>query len=82
VAWLTISMPDDPATFEPRFTHEFYPGQEFGLIGPTPADVIREIEVLVDAGVTHFPLDIGSLRELRLFVDEVLPHVRLERAAP
>jgi alkanesulfonate monooxygenase SsuD/methylene tetrahydromethanopterin reductase-like flavin-dependent oxidoreductase (luciferase family) len=80
VAALTISMPEDVSTYEPIYTHEFYPGQRFGVLGPTPADVIREIELLVDVGVTHFPLDIGSLRELQLFVDEVVPHVRLQRA--
>ncbi len=79
VAALTISMPEDPSSFRPTYTHDFYPGQEFGILGPTPADVIREIELLVDVGVTHFPLAIESPRELRLFVDEVLPHVRLER---
>lgn len=77
-ASLTISMPDDPSTFEPSQTHDFYPGQVFGICGPTPEDVIREIETLVDVGVKHFPLIFQSRRELQRFVDEVAPHVRLE----
>jgi alkanesulfonate monooxygenase SsuD/methylene tetrahydromethanopterin reductase-like flavin-dependent oxidoreductase (luciferase family) len=77
-AGLTISMPDDPSTFSPTYTHAFYPGQVFGVLGPTARDVIREIEVLVDVGVTHFPLAFDSVAELRRFVDEVVPHVRLE----
>ncbi|MFL5778172.1 MAG: LLM class flavin-dependent oxidoreductase [Chloroflexota bacterium] len=77
-AGLTISLPDDPSTFEPSYTHEFYPGQAFGVLGPTPADVIREIELLVDVGVSHFPLAFDSAAEVGRFVDEVVPHVRLQ----
>jgi alkanesulfonate monooxygenase SsuD/methylene tetrahydromethanopterin reductase-like flavin-dependent oxidoreductase (luciferase family) len=77
-ASMTVSMPDDPSTYEPTYTHDFYPGQLFGAVGPTPADVIREIELLVDKGVSHFPLVFDSVGELRRFVDEVVPNVRLE----
>lgn len=76
-AGLTISMPDDPSAFEPTYEHEFYPGQVFGVVGPTAADVIREIEVLVDHGVQHFTLGFDSRGELQRFVDDVVPHVRL-----
>jgi alkanesulfonate monooxygenase SsuD/methylene tetrahydromethanopterin reductase-like flavin-dependent oxidoreductase (luciferase family) len=81
-ASLSISMPDDPSTFQPTYEHGFYPGQEFGNVGPTAGDVIREIERLVDVGVRHFPLAFDSVAELRRFVDEVVPHVRLEPANP
>jgi alkanesulfonate monooxygenase SsuD/methylene tetrahydromethanopterin reductase-like flavin-dependent oxidoreductase (luciferase family) len=77
-AGLTISMPADPSTFEPTYEHEFYPGQVFGVVGPTPADVIREMELLVDHGVDHFTLVFDSRAELRRFVDEVVPQVRLQ----
>ena len=50
------SLPDDPATFVERFEHSFYPGQVFGIAGPTPADVIREIGQLVEVGVKHIAL--------------------------
>lgn len=80
-ASLSVSMPDDPATFVESFEHDFYPGQRFGVVGPTAEDVIREIERLVDVGVSHFPLMFDSDAELRRFVDEVVPHVRLERRA-
>jgi alkanesulfonate monooxygenase SsuD/methylene tetrahydromethanopterin reductase-like flavin-dependent oxidoreductase (luciferase family) len=63
-AGLTISMPDDPSTFEPTHEHEFYPGQAFGVVGPTPQDVIREMELLVDHGVQ--PLH-AALRLTRRF---------------
>ena len=79
-ASLSISMPDDPSTFQPTFEHGFYPGQLFGNVGPTAGDVIREIERLVDVGVRHFPLAFESMDELRRFLDEVVPHVRLEPA--
>ena len=77
-ASLTVSMPDDPSTFRASYEHVFYPGQVFGVLGPTAADVIREIEILVDLGVKHFPLVFDSPAELQRFVDEVVPHVRLE----
>jgi alkanesulfonate monooxygenase SsuD/methylene tetrahydromethanopterin reductase-like flavin-dependent oxidoreductase (luciferase family) len=77
-AGLTISMPDDPSTFAPTYEHEFYPGQAFGVVGPTPQDVIREMELLVDHGVQHFTLPFDSRADLRRFVDEVIPHVRLQ----
>lgn len=78
VAELAVSMPADPSTFVGTTTHSFYPGQEFGIAGPTPADVIAAIEGLVDHGVSHIPLAFENLDELRRFVDEVVPHVRLE----
>jgi alkanesulfonate monooxygenase SsuD/methylene tetrahydromethanopterin reductase-like flavin-dependent oxidoreductase (luciferase family) len=77
-AGLAISLPDDPSSFQPSYGHDFYPGQVFGLAGPTPADVIREIEQLVDVGVKHFPLSFDRVADLRRFVDEVVPVVRLE----
>lgn len=75
---LTISMPNDPSSFRPSYSHDFYPGQIFGNVGPNAEDVIREIELLVDHGVTHLPLSFDSREELERFVDEVVPHVRLE----
>src|SRR5438045_6171611 len=53
------------------------PGQVFGLAGPTPADVIREIEQLVDVGVKHIALNFDDLRGIRRFAHEVVPHLRL-----
>jgi len=77
-ASLAISLPDDPSMFQPSYGHDFYPGQVFRVLGPTPADVVPEIERLVDLGVAHFPLAFDSLGELRRFVDEVVPIVRLQ----
>jgi len=78
---LAISLPDDPSTFQASYNHDFYPGQVFGIAGPTPADVIREIERLVDVGVDHLPLTFDDMAGLRRFIDEVVPNVRLEPAA-
>jgi alkanesulfonate monooxygenase SsuD/methylene tetrahydromethanopterin reductase-like flavin-dependent oxidoreductase (luciferase family) len=78
VAELSVSLPDDPATFQATYEHAFYPGQVFTAVGPTADNVIREIERLVDRGVSHFPLAFDNERELQRFVDEVVPHVRLE----
>ena len=79
---LTVRLPDDPGTFEPTYTHSFYPGQVFDILGPTPASVIREIDQLVDLGVSHFQVDVGDLATLRRFVDEIVPACRLDRVAP
>jgi alkanesulfonate monooxygenase SsuD/methylene tetrahydromethanopterin reductase-like flavin-dependent oxidoreductase (luciferase family) len=76
-AGLTVSLPDDPASFEPTYTHSFYPGQVFDILGPTPADVIREIERLVDVGVSHFQVAASDMTTLRRFVNEVVPAARL-----
>lgn len=78
---LAISLPDDPSTFQSSYRHDFYPGQVFGIAGPTPANVIGEIERLVDIGVKHFPLTFDDMAGLQRFIDEVVPNVRLEPAA-
>lgn len=77
VCELTISMPSDTTGFQASYEHETYPGQTFGIAGPKPADVIREIELLVDHGVSHIAINFDTLDEVRLFVDEVVPNVRL-----
>ena len=71
-------MPDDVAHFEATYDHPNYPGQTFGVAGPRPADVSREIEALVDAGVSHIAIDFEDVRTLERFVTEVVPYVRLE----
>ena len=74
---LSVSMPDDPSTFKPTYTHDFYAGQEFGILGPTADDVVRELEQLLDVGVSHFQVDVPDMLTLRRFVDEVVPAVQL-----
>lgn len=75
---LSVSLSDDPEEFVATYEHSFYPGQVFGIAGPTPTDVIREIEQLVDVGVKHIALNFDDLNGIRRFVDEVVPNVRLE----
>jgi alkanesulfonate monooxygenase SsuD/methylene tetrahydromethanopterin reductase-like flavin-dependent oxidoreductase (luciferase family) len=72
-AGLTVSFPGDPTTFESSYEHRFYPGQVFGILGPTPDDAIGEIQRLVDVGVRHFLPAFSDMATLRLFVDEVVP---------
>ena len=74
-----VDMPSDASSFEPSYTHEFYPGQVFGILGPSPPDVVREIETLVDVGVQHFQLSFADIASFERFLDEVEPVVRLSR---
>ncbi len=76
---LTVSLPADPTGFRASYEHDFYPGQVFGVAGPTPSDVIREIELLVDVGVKHIALNFETVEELDRFVNEVLPSVRVQK---
>jgi alkanesulfonate monooxygenase SsuD/methylene tetrahydromethanopterin reductase-like flavin-dependent oxidoreductase (luciferase family) len=76
---IEVSLPDDPSTFVPTYQHRFYGDKvTFHVFGPTPADVIREIETLVDHGVSHFQVAFDDMRSLRRFLDEVVPVVRLQ----
>lgn len=74
-----MSLPADPATFVPTMKHPFYGDSVFYALGPTPADAIRDIEQLVDVGVSHFQIDFDDMTTFRRFIDEVVPAVRLER---
>ena len=76
-AGLTVDLPKDPSAFEPTYEHPFYPGTVFRVLGPTPADVIAEVERLVDIGVSHFQVAPENLGTLERFVTDVVPHVRL-----
>lgn len=79
-AGIEVSLPDDRTTFEPTYLHPFYGDKiVFHPFGPTPADVIREVERLVDVGVSHFQISFNDMRTYGRFIDEVLPSVRLER---
>ena len=80
-AGVNVRMPEDPSAFEPTYEHRFYPGQVFHILGPTADDVIREIERLVDAGVSHLQVAFEDTLTLRRFVEEVVPRVRLQPAA-
>jgi alkanesulfonate monooxygenase SsuD/methylene tetrahydromethanopterin reductase-like flavin-dependent oxidoreductase (luciferase family) len=78
---LPISMPDDISGFEATYTHSNYPGQTFGVAGPQPAQVIREIEALVDVGVSHLALSFEDMPTFERFLADVVPNVRLEPRA-
>jgi alkanesulfonate monooxygenase SsuD/methylene tetrahydromethanopterin reductase-like flavin-dependent oxidoreductase (luciferase family) len=80
VCELSVSLPENPDGFDPAYEHSFYPGQVFRVVGPRPADVVREIEQLVAVGVKHIALNFDDLHGLRRFANEVVPHLRLEAA--
>jgi alkanesulfonate monooxygenase SsuD/methylene tetrahydromethanopterin reductase-like flavin-dependent oxidoreductase (luciferase family) len=71
--WIT----DDLPSFQPTYDHSFYPGQIFHVLGPTPADVAREIQLLVDHGVAQIQISFEDMLTVRRFIDEVIPSVRL-----
>jgi alkanesulfonate monooxygenase SsuD/methylene tetrahydromethanopterin reductase-like flavin-dependent oxidoreductase (luciferase family) len=77
VSELAISLPPDPATFQPSYQHSYYADQEFGIAGPTPEDVIREVERLVDVGVQHIAVSLRDPDQYQRFFSDVLPVVRL-----
>ena len=79
---LAVWMPDDRSKFEARYEHSNYPGQVFGIAGPQPADVIGEIEALVDVGVSHIVINFEDMPTFDKFLAEVVPNVRLQRALP
>ena len=81
-AGLTVSMPNDAAAFEPTYEHSFYPGQVFQVLGPSPDDVIREIDRLVDVGVQHFQVYCEDLQTLDRFIEQVAPSVGGVRSPP
>jgi hypothetical protein len=72
-AGLYVWFPDDPSEFEATYSHSFYPGQTFDIIGPTPEDAIREIRRLTDVGVVHFQSSFENMATLHRLVAEVLP---------
>jgi hypothetical protein len=76
-AGVAVSMPEDPSTFEATYEHSFYPGQTFHVLGPTPADVIRELEVLIGVGVSHFQVSFEDMATFERFLEEVVPSMRL-----
>jgi alkanesulfonate monooxygenase SsuD/methylene tetrahydromethanopterin reductase-like flavin-dependent oxidoreductase (luciferase family) len=77
-AGIPVSLPDDPDTFVATYKHSFYGDDVFYVLGPTPADAIREIERLVDVGVRHFQVQFTDMTSLRRFIDRVIPVVRLD----
>ena len=77
-AGIEVSLPPDPATFEPTYVHTFYPDSLFHIFGPTAADVIREMQTMVDHGVSHFQISFDTMATYRRFLDDVLPSLRLD----
>ncbi len=75
-ACVDISIPDDPAQFEASYEHRFYPGKPFHVLGPTPDDVVRELDRLIEHGVVHFQATFEDMRTFDRFIGEVIPAMR------
>src|SRR5215212_5433523 len=43
------------------------------VLGPTPEDVVRQLQPMVDLGVSHLTMYFWDLRSLRMFAREVMP---------
>jgi hypothetical protein len=60
-----IDLPPDPSQFQqPEDTY---------LLGPTPADAIRQLRPFVELGVSHILLRTADIATLERFRDEVAP---------
>jgi alkanesulfonate monooxygenase SsuD/methylene tetrahydromethanopterin reductase-like flavin-dependent oxidoreductase (luciferase family) len=79
ISGMAVWMPEDVSEFEATYEHSNYPGQTFGIAGPRPEDVIREIEALVDIGVSHISIDFEDMPTFDRFMSEVVPNVRMQR---
>ena len=45
------------------------------MLGPTPDDVVRGLEPMVELGVTHFTMYFWDRASMRRFADEVIPRL-------
>jgi alkanesulfonate monooxygenase SsuD/methylene tetrahydromethanopterin reductase-like flavin-dependent oxidoreductase (luciferase family) len=70
-AGVEVSMPEDIRSFEGSIT--IPSGDTVYRLGPTAADVIREIRLLEAEGVAHIQIAFDTPRSLNAFVDEVVP---------
>jgi alkanesulfonate monooxygenase SsuD/methylene tetrahydromethanopterin reductase-like flavin-dependent oxidoreductase (luciferase family) len=76
-AGATIDMPRDASSFVASYEHTFYPGQTFPIMGPSPDDVRRELQTLIDVGVQHLQLAFEDMQTYERFVEAVLPNLDL-----
>ena len=81
VTELPVWITDDKSDFERTYEHSAYPGQVFGVSGPSSDVVIQDIEDLVDVGVSHIAIDFEDMTTFDRFLAEVVPHVRLQPRA-
>lgn len=72
-AGVPVAMPENPDSFEASYTHAYYPGAVFPVLGPTPDNVISELNALIDAGVSHFQVGFEDLHTLHRFTKDVMP---------
>jgi alkanesulfonate monooxygenase SsuD/methylene tetrahydromethanopterin reductase-like flavin-dependent oxidoreductase (luciferase family) len=81
-----VYLPDDPAGFPSEPASSFldaaqdpsgaYAGEMDWVLGPTPDDVVRGLEPLLELGVSHLTMYFWDVRSLQRFADEVVPRLR------
>ena len=77
-AGFTISMPDDPSTFEATYEHDFYPGRSSATSARRRQTRSgRSSGWSTSASATSRSFE--DMTTYRRFIDEVVPVVRLER---
>ena len=67
-----LDFPDDPAKFQGRFEHSYYPDMHLSQLGPTPADAVAQLTPLIDLGVRHI-IVYGSTPTIERFAAEAVP---------
>jgi alkanesulfonate monooxygenase SsuD/methylene tetrahydromethanopterin reductase-like flavin-dependent oxidoreductase (luciferase family) len=70
-----LVFPDDPSTFQPRIEHPYYPGMPLSLIGPTPADAVAQLALLIALGVSHVIVSAPDNRAIERFTAEAVPEL-------
>jgi alkanesulfonate monooxygenase SsuD/methylene tetrahydromethanopterin reductase-like flavin-dependent oxidoreductase (luciferase family) len=75
LSFADLDFPDDPATFAAHYAHSYYPGMEFTVLGPTPADAVAQLRPLIALGVSHLVVYPSTPRTLERFCAEAVPAV-------
>jgi hypothetical protein len=70
-----LDFPDDPATFQGRYEHSYYPGMYMSQLGPTPADAVEQLTPLIDLGVSHIIVSSSTARTIERFAAEAIPEL-------
>jgi len=74
-AGIEVSLPEDPSAWFPWV--DVPAGDRVYRLGPTPADVAREVRLLAREGVSHFQVAFDTVNSLDRFVVEVVPTLRI-----
>ena len=70
-----LDFPDDPAQFQGRLEHSYYPGMYLSQLGPTPADAVEQLTPLIALGVSHIIVFGSTKRTIERFAEEAVPEL-------